>query len=314
LRIKEPDFGSPAMANYTDNFIAAQDGLKLFVRVYGKRTAEGMPVVCLPGLARSGRDFDRLATALATSNSDLNPKRHRCVVTLDARGRGRSDFDRNPRNYNVAAELSDVLAMLTALELGPAIFVGTSRGGILAMLLACVRPAALAGVILNDIGPVIEPRGLLRIKSYVGKMPRPRSYEEGAEVLRRLFVTQFPKLTGEDWIAFARRTYKEQHGALVPDYDAKLSRALDRVGLNRPLPSLWKEFDAMASIPTMVVRGANSDVLTADTVAAMRARRQDLETLEVADQGHAPMLMEDDTIRRIGSFISRCENARLHPT
>ena len=113
-------------------------------------------------------------------------------------------------------------------------------------------------------------------------------------------------------MTFARRTYKEQSGELVPDYDAKLTRALDSVNLNRSLPSLWKEFDALASIPTMVVRGANSDVLTADTVAAMRARRQDLETLEVADQGHAPLLMEADIIRRIGSFIGRCENARLH--
>ena len=302
------------MTNYTDNFIAAQDGLKLYARVYGRRTAEGLPVVCLPGLARSGRDFDRLATALTTSDFDMNSKRRRYVITLDSRGRGRSDFDRDPRNYNIATELSDVLAMLTALELGPAIFVGTSRGGILTMLLACMRPSSLAGAVLNDIGPVIEPRGLLRIKSYVGKLPRPRSYEEGAEVLRRLFVTQFPKLTAEDWIAFARRTYKEQNGSLVPDYDVKLSRALDGVGLNRALPSLWKEFDALASVPTMVVRGANSDVLTADTVAAMRSRRQDLETMEIPDQGHAPLLMEDDIIRRIGSFVGRCDNARLHQT
>jgi pimeloyl-ACP methyl ester carboxylesterase len=300
------------MTDFTDNFFTTQDGLKLYVRTYGRRTAEGLPVVCLPGLARSGRDFDRLAIALTTSDFDMSSKRRRCVITMDSRGRGRSDFDPNPRNYNVATELSDVLAMLMALELGPAVFVGTSRGGILAMLLACVRPTSLAGAILNDIGPVIEARGLLRIKSYVGKMPRPRSYEEGAEVLRRLFVTQFPKLTAEDWIAFARRTYKEQSGELVPDYDAKLTRALDSVNLNRSLPSLWKEFDALASVPTMVVRGANSDVLTADTVAAMRARRQDLETLEVADQGHAPLLMEADIIRRIGSFVGRCENARLH--
>jgi len=124
------------MTDFTDNFFTTQDGLKLYVRTYGRRTAEGLPVVCLPGFARSGRDFDRLAIALTTSDFDMSSKRRRCVITMDSRGRGRSDFDPNPRNYNVATELSDVLAMLMALELGPAVFVGTSRGGILAMLLA----------------------------------------------------------------------------------------------------------------------------------------------------------------------------------
>src|SRR5882757_2531416 len=170
------------MTIQTSHFITAQDGLKLHIRLYGQRVSEGLPVVCLPGLARTGGDFDALATALAADTD-----RPRCVITMDYRGRGGSDYDRNPRNYSVATELSDVVAMLTGLELGPAVFVGTSRGGILAMLLASARPAALAGVVLNDIGPVIETRGLARIKGYVGKLPIPTSYADGAEVLRRLF-------------------------------------------------------------------------------------------------------------------------------
>src|SRR3977135_2972954 len=116
------------MTDFTDNFFTTQDGLKLYVRTYGRRTAEGLPVVCLPGLARSGRDFDRLAIALTTSDFDMSSKRRRCVITMDSRGRGRSDFDPNPRNYNVANEQSDVLAMLLALELGLRVS-GVEAGG-----------------------------------------------------------------------------------------------------------------------------------------------------------------------------------------
>jgi pimeloyl-ACP methyl ester carboxylesterase len=288
-------------------FISAQDGLRLHIRIYGARTAPDLPVVCLPGLARTSADFDPLATALA---GDM--ERPRCVIAMDARGRGRSDYDSNPDNYSFAVELGDILAVLTALGIGPAVFVGTSRGGILTMLLAAARPNAIAGVVLNDIGPVIEGRGLMRIKSYVGKLPQPKSFADGAEIMRHLFGPQFPKLASEDWMAFARRTFDERDGKLVATYDVKIAKTLEGINLERALPPLWKEFDALAGRPIMVVRGANSDLLSAETVAAMRARRPDLESLEVPDQGHAPLLVEDDVIGRIGAFVAGCASAARH--
>ncbi len=153
-----------------DIFVTAQDGLRLHVRDYGSRIASALPVVCLPGLARTVADFDALAEALA----DGAPPRR--VIAIDSRGRGQSDYDSNAENYNLAVELGDVVAVLTALDAGEAVFIGSSRGGILTMLLGVAHPTAVAGVVLHDIGPVIEAKGVARIKSYVGKLPQPRSY------------------------------------------------------------------------------------------------------------------------------------------
>jgi pimeloyl-ACP methyl ester carboxylesterase len=294
----------PVNDGRASQFVTSQDGLKLHVGTYGWRPATILPVVCLPGLARTGDDFDALATALAGDG-----EQPRYVVAMDYRGRGRSDYDSNPLNYNFATELADVLAVLTALDLGPAVFVGTSRGGILTMLLASARPTAIAGVVLNDIGPVIDVQGLARIKSYVGNMPEPKSFSDGAEILRRLFASQFPKLSDDDWTAFSRRAFKQQDGRLLPTYDVRLAKTLEGIDLERPLQPLWTEFDALARVPMMVIRGANSDLLSPATVAAMRARRPDLDAIEVPDQGHAPLLVEPEIISHISAFIARCERA-----
>jgi pimeloyl-ACP methyl ester carboxylesterase len=258
------------------HFITSHDGLKLHISAYGSRPAASVPVVCLPGLARTGADFDTLATALAG-----DCQRPRYVITMDYRGRGRSDYDRNPFNYNLAIELADVLAVLTALDIGPAVFVGTSRGGILAMLLASARPTAIAGVVLNDIGPVLDLRGLARIKSYVGNLPEPKSFRDGAEILRRLFAAQFPKLSPDDWLAFSKRTFKDQDGRLLATYDVRIAKTLADINLERPLQPLWVEFDALARVP-------------------------DIEAIEVPDQGHAPLLVEPEIISQIGAFIANC--------
>jgi pimeloyl-ACP methyl ester carboxylesterase len=283
-------------------FVTAQDGLRLHVRRYGTAAGRRLPIVCLPGLSRNGADFHELARAFGTQAAEP-----RLVVTIDARGRGRSDYDRNPDNYAFPVELADVLAVLTALDIGPAIFLGTSRGGILAMLLGAARPAAIGGIILNDIGPVIEAQGLARLKGYVGKMPMPRNFAEGAEILRRLGDAQFTAMTAEQWVAQARRTWKPAKGGLALDYDAKLARTLDTVDLERPLPPLWAQFDSLARVPLMVIRGANSDILSAATIDAMRARRLDIDVVEVPAQGHAPLLVEADVIARIAAFVTLCD-------
>jgi pimeloyl-ACP methyl ester carboxylesterase len=278
--------------------VTAQDGLTLHVRRYGSRHASAHSVVCLPGLARTAADFHPLATALAA-----DPANPRLVLALDYRGHGQSQYDRNPKNYAIRVALADLSAVLAAFEITSAIFVGTSFGGVLAMILP---PAAVAGVILNDIGPVMEPRGLMRIKSYVGKLPIARNFEEGAEILRWLFEAQFTKLAPQDWVAFAQRTWREGHGTLVPSHDPKFARALRGLSLER-LPTLWDQFDALARIPLMVIRGANSDMLARSTLNQMLARRGQLEVVVVPDQGHAPLLAEPEVIRRVAAFVASCD-------
>ena len=183
-----PDPGHGAFDRGKSLFITAQDGLRLHVREYGPRTALALPVVCLPGLARTVADFEALAPALANGH----PSRR--VIAIDSRGRGQSDYDSNPENYNLAVELGDVVTVLTALEIGEAVFIGSSRGGLLTMLLGVAHPTAIAGVVLHDIGPVIDPQGLARIKSYVGRLPQPRSFADGSDILRRLLDRKSTRL------------------------------------------------------------------------------------------------------------------------
>jgi len=293
------------MTAVADHFVTAQDGLRLHVREYGERTARALPVVCLPGLARTTADFDPLAAALAGSRD-----RPRRVLPLDYRGRGLSQYDRDPSRYSIPIELDDVITVLTARAVASAVFVGTSRGGLIAMALAVARPTMIAGVVLNDIGPVIEPQGLMRIKGYVGKLPQPNSFTEGAEALRRLFGAQFPKLGEADWLASARRAWQERDGRLVLTYDPRLADGLAALAPDQPLPTMWPQFDALAHLPMMIIRGANSDILSAETLAAMQARRCATTVLEIPDQGHAPLLAEPDTIARIAAFLADCDEAQ----
>jgi pimeloyl-ACP methyl ester carboxylesterase len=286
---------------YASAVVTAQDGLTLHVRRYGSRHASAHPVVCLPGLARTAADFHPLATALA--NDPANP---RLVLALDYRGHGQSQYDRNANNYTIRVALADLSTVLAAFQITSAIFVGTSFGGVLAMILAVLPPAAVAGVILNDIGPVMELRGLMRIKSHVGKLPIARNFEEGAGILRWLFEAQFTNLAPQDWVAFAQRTWREGHGTLAPSHDPKLARALRGFSLEH-LPTLWDQFDALARIPLMVIRGANSDMLARPTLNKMLERRGQLEVIVVPDQGHAPLLAEPEVIRRITAFVTSCE-------
>lgn len=286
-------------------FVTAPDGLRLHVRAYGEAPNPRLPILCLPGLARTETDFEVLARRFA-----FDPESPRRVFALDYRGRGQSGHDANWQNYDPRVELADVIAVTTALGIDRAIFVGTSRGGILTMLLAAVSPTLIAGAVLNDIGPVIEPKGLMRIKGYVGKIPLPTSHADGVTVLRRLFSAQFPNLTDEQWMAWSKRSWDQRDGRLVAWCDAKLANTLKTLTADTMPPPLWAQFDALKAMPVMAIRGMLSDILSGETLAAMQARRSDLDVLEISDQGHAPLLDDEPSLERIAAFVKRCDEAR----
>lgn len=299
----EPGTSVPDTVTWRDIRFSAGDGLLLHARDYGPADSGRLPVVCLPGLTRNCRDFHDLAVFLSTHKS--KPRR---VVTMDFRGRGDSGWDSDWRRYAPLVELGDVLDLLVAARLDRACFVGTSRGGIVTMLLGAARPTAIAAAVLNDVGPEIDGRGLLRIKNMLAATRAPRSWDEATTVLREAYKPHFPGLDEAGWEDFARKTYDDRDGRPARAFDPKLIKALEAVDYNQPLPTMWPQFDGLANAPVLVVHGVNSDILDSGTVVRMQERRPDLEVLEVAEAGHAPMLTEPPELSRIAAFVAAADD------
>ncbi len=284
---------------WRDIFYTSFDDLKLYARHYPAPDEKLRSVVCLPGLTRNARDFHYLASYLSR-----HPEKPRNVYCLDYRGRGRSQYDRNWRNYVPYIELIDTLDFLAIRGLHRVTVVGTSRGGLIAMLMATVRPTAMGAIVLNDIGPVIETRGLARIVGYVGRMPVPKTWPEAVMLLREMNERAFPNLDEAQWEELAQALFDERKGRPALAYDRRLARAFGTIDLSQTIPDLWPQFVALGQVPAFVIRGANSDVLSAETLKAMVTRHPNLRAMTVPDQGHAPLLKEPETVEAIGTFLA----------
>jgi len=278
-------------------FFTSKDGLRLHMKDWGA-ASPALPVVCLPGLSRTAADFDALAARLSPT---------RRVVALDYRGRGLSDRDPDWKHYDLLVENIDILTVLEAAGIEAAIFVGTSRGGLHTMLLTGTRPQLLRAVVLNDIGPVLDVEGLRRIQSYVGKLPRPTSWAGAVEVAKRNMGAHFTGLSEADWEAYARQTFEETQAGFAPRYDAAIMKAFAQMDLDKPIPALWPQFEALAPVPVLAIRGENSDLLSPQTLAEMARRHPHFEAMTVPGQGHAPLLRDEPTLARIEAFIARVD-------
>ena len=290
-------------ARAVSHFYSAADGLRLHVRDYPPiRDDWRTPAVCLPGLTRGAGDFERLACAL--SESSETPRR---VLCFDYRGRGLSDHDADWRRYNLATERTDFVGWLAENGIAAAHFIGTSRGGLHIMGLATVARSLIRAVVLNDIGPVLEPEGLLRIKGYVGVPSTPLSLKDAIAVLKRGPAAMFTGLSDDEWAYFATTTFGSEAKDLRFRYDPKLARALDDFDLTKPLPAMWEQFDALKGSPVLTIRGANPDLLSGKTLQAMGARWRTSEIVTVPGQGHAPLLADMPTISRIDHFLAAAD-------
>lgn len=293
---------APPLAGFREVTYTSVDGLRLSARDYGNPLSPLLPVVCLAGLTRDSRDFHELAVHLSSHRH-----RPRRVVAFDYRGRGRSQWARSADTYNPLTEMNDVLDGMAALNIPRAVVVGTSRGGIIGMLMGAARPASLAGLVLNDIGPVVEAQGLARIKTYVGRTPQPLDWADAARLLRRIHGASFPAWRDADWDYFARLTFTDEDGVPIGSYDPKLAQTFDGLELDQPLPAMWDEVRAMRTIPILVVRGENSDLLSAETVARMSEEHDRVEAVTIAGEGHAPLLRSGQLLARVSAFVIAIE-------
>ena len=278
----------------------APDGLKLYARIYDPaQKTEALPLVCLPGLTRNSRDFHELALSLAA-----HPETPRQVISFDYRGRGMSAYDPEWSHYNIGTEAGDIIAGLAHLRIDRAVFLGTSRGGLITHVLAAIAPQLLAGVILNDIGPEIALPGLVEISQYLKSPREPKTWAEAADLQWTVHGPDFPALTRADCERFARAIYREENGVIVPDYDPNLLRTMESVDLTQKLPDLWAQFDLMAELPLLLIRGENTKLLAPETVEEMTRRHPALQVINVAGQGHAPLLETGRLPELIAAFVA----------
>jgi pimeloyl-ACP methyl ester carboxylesterase len=265
------------------------DGLKL----HYWDESEGQPVLCLPGLTRTGNDFNEMAPHL----SDVR------LIRLDSRGRGDSDWDPNPMNYAVPVEAKDALALLDHLGVDKVTAFGTSRGGMVSMMIAAMAKPRLAGVLLNDVGPELDRADLQAIVDGLGRNPPYKTYEEAAAKYPTDWPG-FPNVPPERWMVEVRRLWKEVPEGLAVRYDPALRVSSEAVMAGPPV-DLWPLFDALAGLPLALLRGANSRLLTPETVAKMQARRPDMIFAEVPDRAHIPFLDEPESLGVIRALLER---------
>lgn len=284
---------------FRERKIAAGDGLLLACRDYGDPLSPGTPIFCLAGLARNALDFELLAERVC----DV-----RRVVALDYRGRGRSDYALSRKRYKPEIYLDDALQVIAGLGLHRIVLCGTSFGGILSMALAVARPGAIAGVILNDIGPDLETSATSYALQLIKDAEALPDWETATARLKQV-LPDLNLADDAEWLRFAKGTYRESaDGTLRPDWDPEAIKAVPDDP--KAVPDLWPYFRALRQRPVLVIRGALSEFLSEKSVERMRKSKPDMRVAVVPNRGHAPILNEPEATRAIDEFLEEIDHGR----
>ena len=282
------------MADFADRYWTSADGIKLHYRDYDG-PHERPPILCIPGLTRNARDFEPVADRYAGQWR---------VIAIDLRGRGGSGYDPDPTQYTPSVYVTDILKMLDQLGIADAVFVGTSLGGLCTMLLALHDAERIAGALLNDIGPVIDQAGIDRIRNYVGQDERFASWDEAVADLTKRHGDSFPTWGADDWGRYVRRICREEGGTIRFDYDMRIVDNFSRVA-GLPQVDAWPLYRALDGRPVTILRGALSDLLSAETAAAMAAELSDVDLVTVPDVGHTPSFEEPESQAALDRLLER---------
>ncbi|ESQ74092.1 alpha/beta fold hydrolase [Asticcacaulis sp. AC402] len=284
-------------AIYSDIWYQSADTrLQLYARDYkALGGGSGMPVLCMHGLTRNSADFEWIAAHLA--------KTYR-VISVDQRGRGKSQWDDQPANYAPGVYVQDMFKLLAELGITRTAIIGTSMGGLMAMIMGSFAPQAIAGMVINDVGPELDPAGLKRIAGYTGKGIAVATWQDAAARARETNAVAFPDYHDDDWLAFARRTYEVRHdGSIAPAYDPAIAQAFATPEPTVAPPDLWGLWDKLEGLPLLAVRGEISDLLSAHTLKKMGERHAGMKAVTVRNRGHAPMLDEGEAVTAIETFL-----------
>jgi len=284
------------MADYTEHFFTNSSGLQQYYRDYGS-PADGAPVMlCLPGLTRNSRDFDAPAAQMSRAFR---------VIAVDQRGRGKSDYDPDPARYLPITYMQDMFALMETLGTDSIHAFGTSLGGLMTMLMAATKPGSIASAIINDIGPTIDPRGIDRIRSYVGAFKEIQTWDDAIAQTKWIADGVYPDFSEDDWDRFTRKIFVERGGKPVLDYDPALGDTFKSADDSQAAPDLWPLFDAMKPVPMLVIRGETSDILSQDTYEQMLDVHPDSSGVLVPRVGHAPTLDEPQVVSALDAWAAR---------
>lgn len=290
------------MATFEDRSWTSGDGLRLHFRDYAPADPAGAsraPVLCIPGLTRNARDFEDLAPRLAQG---------RRVICVDLRGRGDSDYAKDPMTYLPPTYVADIEALLAQEGIARFVSIGTSLGGIVTMLLALGGAERIAGAVLNDIGPVVEPAGLARIRDYVGQGRAFETWMHGAWALQESQRDVYPDFAVADWLRLAKRTMALGSGGRIAfDYDMNIADPIDAAPADAPAPDMWPAWHALAGKPVLVLRGERSDILSPATAARMVGELPGTTLVTIPRVGHAPTLDEPESVAAIERVLARVD-------